>query len=126
MNITCDNCTQVLSEYLCDIPSSWRDQIVKAVCSSISKKSETDCEDVKACETRTSLSSFTREGTTVCITYEDEKGVSVNRCFEFDSLLNSTLDSVDPKCIASQEDWDSWTYTERVQAIIDYMCNCCS
>jgi len=124
MNINCENCNEVFSKYLCDIPSKWRDQIVTALCKAVEEKYTIACADVKKCETLTSLSSFTVSGSEVSITFKDENGVSWVRTFDMNDLISSSLDAVDPKCVASQEDWDSWTFTERVQAIINKIEEC--
>ena len=124
INITCNNCEQVISEYLCDLPLEWRKQITKVICKTLSSQTTINCDDVQKCETLTSLSGFTINGSEVCITYKDEKGISFKRCFDWGDVQNSTLDDVDPKCITSQEIWDAMSYTERIQAIIDFACDC--
>ena len=124
INITCNNCEQVVSEYLCDLPSEWRKQITKVICQTLTSQTTIDCEDIKNCETVTSLSGFSVQGTEVCITYKDEKGISFVRCFNWNDVQNSTLDDVDPRCITSQEIWDDMSYAERIQAIIDFACDC--
>lgn len=124
MKITCQNCEQVISEYLCDVPSQWRTQIAKAICANLNEQQSLDCEAVRNCETVTTLSAFSIEGTQVCITYMDEDRESFTRCFDWQDIQNTILDDVDPKCITSQEIWDEMTFTERIQAIIDYACTC--
>jgi len=123
IDITCNNCEQVVSQYLCDLPSEWRTQMTKVICDALGNQSF-DCTDVKSCETLTSLSAFTVIGSQVCITYKDEKGISFERCFDWEDAQNSTLDNVDPRCITDQETWDAMTFPERIQAIIDYACDC--
>lgn len=123
IDITCNNCEEVLSKYLCDLPSKWAQQITKVVCEAINSSS-LECSDVTKCETLTSLSAFSVNDTEICITYKDENGTSFKRCFDFDDILNDSLDEVDPKCITSQEIWDNMSYKERVQAIIDFACDC--
>lgn len=123
MKITCSNCNEVISKYLCDIPSAWREQMVKVICDKIAATDD-DCDKFKECETVTKLSAFSVSGGEVCITYTDEDGVEFTRCFTIENTLNSVLDDIDPMCIASQEDWDSWTYKERIQAIVTFACTC--
>ena len=123
MKITCQNCQEVLEGYLCNIPYQWRKQIAKAICFNLTDQT-IDCQDIKECETITSLSAFSVVENEICITYTDEKGVSFTRCFDWEAIQNSKLDVVDPKCITSQEMWDAMSYTERIQAIIDYACTC--
>lgn len=122
MDITCNNCEEVMSKYLCDVPSEWRKQIVKVVCSAM--VSTENCEKFKDCEALTSLSAFSVDGTEVCISYKDENGVIVERCFDFGDIMNSSLDGVDPNCLMTQEEWDALSHLERIQAIIDYGCDC--
>jgi hypothetical protein len=113
-----------MEEYLCNIPYQWRKEISKAICASVSEQQSLDCEAVQNCETVTTLSAFSVVGTQVCVTFTDEDKVSFTRCFNWQDIQNSTLDDVDPNCITSQEAWDGMTFTERIQAIIDYACTC--
>ena len=124
MKITCENCQSVLTAYLCDVPSKWREQIVKSVCTALKDKYSLDCDDVKDCETLTSLSAFTQSDGEVCITFKDENGVSYERCFDISEAMNTVLDDVDPNCITDAETWASMSYTERIQSIVDFACNC--
>ena len=107
-------------QYLCDLPSAWAKQMAKVICKFINPTVPLECNDVKKCETLTSLSVFTVNGSQVCITYTDENGVSVNRCFDMSDV---GLD-LDPKCIMTQENWDLLSWKEQIQAIIDYACTC--
>lgn len=113
-----------MSEILCQLPSEWRKQLVKAICKYFDNQSELACADVTNCETVTTLSSFTINEGSVCITYKDEDKQEFTRCFSLDELYNDMLGEVDPKCITSQETWDAMTATEKIQAIIDYACTC--
>lgn len=112
-----------MSKYLCDVPSKWREQIIKVICDKIAPTDD-ECEKFKECETVTKLSAFSVDGSEVCVTYTDENGIEFTRCFDMQTALNSSLDNIDPMCIASQEDWDSWTFIERVQAIVSFGCTC--
>lgn len=123
MKITCQNCEEVISEYLCQIPYQWRGQISKAICANINEQQSLDCKAVKDCETVTTLSSFSVDGTEVCITYTDEDKVAHTRCFDMKDIT-CPLDDVDPNCITTQEIWDAMTCKEKMQAIIDYACSC--
>lgn len=120
MKITCNNCEEVIGGYLCDLPSEWRTQIAHVICKFLNPTVPLNCNDVKKCETLTSLSAFTVEDNQVCITYKDENGTSHERCFN----INDIKPSLDPKCIMSQEDWDLLTWEQQIQAIIDYACSC--
>lgn len=113
-----------MGAYLCNIPYQWRTQIAKVICLSIADQQSLDCQMVKDCETVTTLSTFSVNGTEICITYRDENGVSFERCFDIETIINNSLDGIDPKCITTQEIWDSLSYEERIQAIIDYACTC--
>lgn len=123
MKITCQNCEQLVREYLCNIPYQWRNQIAKAICVMLNEQQTLDCKQVKECETLTTLSSFSVEDTEICITYTGENGIAVTRCFDWTQIA-CPLDDVDPKCIMSQEDWDLLTCQEKMQAIVDYACYC--
>lgn len=111
-----------ICEYLKDIPSKWREQLTSVL---ISIQQEVDCEQVKECETLTSLSNFTIDGTEVSIQYKDEDGVTVTRSFDTESILNTTLEDVDPSCLATPTEWSNMTYTEKIQLIITSHCDCC-
>lgn len=90
--------------------------------STCESKSTVSCTDVKRCETVTSLSPFVVKGTEVCIEYKDEKGIVIKRCFDIQPILNNTLKDVDPRCIASKQDWDAMNFQQKFQAIINYNC----
>lgn len=115
-----------LEEILKDLPAKWRDAIIKILLKIQDDIQSVDCDTVRSCETLTTLSEFTQEGSEICITYTDEHGVSVERCFDLETTINNELDGIDPGCVVSQEDWDQMTYTQRFQALIDGFCNCCS
>lgn len=109
-----------MEKYLCDLPSEWRIQIAKVICKYINPPTPLNCGDVKKCETLTSLSSFTVMGSTVCIDYTDENGTLWHRCFD---MAKVGLD-LDPKCIMDKAVWDTLTWEQQIQAIIDYACQC--
>jgi hypothetical protein len=120
MKITCNNCEELMQKYLCDLPSAWSKQMAKVICKFINPTVPLDCNSVKNCETLTSLSAFTVDGSEVCITYTDENGTAVTRCFD----MNDVGLDLDPKCIMDQEDWDLLSWRDQIQAIIDYACTC--
>jgi hypothetical protein len=111
--------------YLSDLPEKWKDKIVQILCLIKEGKQEPDCETVKDCETLTSLSDFTVDGSIVSITYKDEDGVSITRSFDAATIINNTLEDIDPSCLATQTVWDSLTFPERLQLLIDRHCTCC-
>lgn len=116
---------QQIEEMLDALPSKWRDQLATILCQIKEDKESVDCNKVKECETLTSLSNFTVSGTTVSIKYTNENGVQVTRSFDIGTALNSTLDDLDPNCLATPEDWNTLSYTERIQLLIDSHCDCC-
>ncbi len=125
MNLNCQNCVATLSEYLCDVPSEWREKIVKVICDGLQSESSAACEDLVACQTVTKLSAFEKSTDSISISYTDEKGKKFKRSFSFVDLLNTAANEVDPKCVASQDDWNSWTLQEKLNAVIEKDCDCC-
>lgn len=126
MVINCKNCQEDIMSELSSVPKSWRKQLADTLCKYIiCDKQSLDCEQVKDCETLTSLSNFSiqEDGTTICVTYIDEHLVSIERCFNFVDLLDI---NVDPKCLATPEDWLAMSYLQKWQAIIDKTCATCS
>lgn len=119
MSTKCD-----LEEILKDLPSKWRDILIKLLLE-IQEDIPIDCNDVKECETLTTLSEFTQTGSDICITYTDENGVETERCFSLETTINNTLDDVDPSCVTTPTLWNQMSLTEKFQALIDTVCNCC-
>lgn len=118
-----------LEEILKDLPSKWREDLIRILLE-IQEGCSTeilDCNEVKECETLTSLSEFTQNGTEICITYTDEHEVSVERCFDMANIINNFFDStvIAPGCITSETIWNTMTVDEKFQALIDTICNCC-
>lgn len=120
----CFECNKLLSRYLMDVPEKWRVPMVDVICNNLISR-ELDCPDITKCETLTTLTAFTFKGNVVEISYINETGLPLTRSFDFSSLLDSSLKGVDPKCLMSQEDWDALTYTEQIQAIVTFRCDCC-
>src|SRR5688572_21514820 len=118
-------CCREIEKQLESLPKQWRLEIAKFVCSYL-EENNIDCEDVINCQTVTSLSEFTVSGTNVCISYTDENLVTVNRCFDFEDVLNSTLDEVDPQCLMTQAQWNVLSYTQRWQAMVTKVCEECT
>lgn len=116
---------QQICEYLKDLPSEWRDKLSDLLIEIKDNKAQIECADVKECETLTSLSEFSVDGTEVSIQYKDENEVTVTRSFDVEDLLNNTLEDIDPNCLTSQSTWDTLSYTERIQLLIDSHCDCC-
>lgn len=117
-----------LEEILKDLPSKWREELIKILLEIQDGCTESiDCEQVKECETLTTLSEFTQNGTEVCITYTDEDEISVERCFDVAEIINNFFDTTNiaPGCITSETIWNTMTIQEKFQALIDTICNCC-
>jgi hypothetical protein len=116
---------QQIKDMLDALPSKWADQLATILCQIKEDKESVDCNKVKECETVTSLSDFTVSGTTVSIKYTDENGTQVTRSFDAGTVVNGTLDDLDPNCLASAEEWNSLSYDQRIQLLIDAHCACC-
>lgn len=119
------NCHTDVFEYLAGVPSDWRDAITKALCFTLNEPLFA-CEDIKKCETRTSLSPFSADGTKVSFVYTDEKKVARTRTLDLSDAVEDVFDSIDPKCLMSQEDWEELSPTEKLQAILAAFCQCCT
>lgn len=126
MSITCDNCEQTVGAYLCDIPENWRCQMITAICQTIARPYVFSCSDVKACETVTQLSNFTVNGNVITISFVNENQQEQSLSFDFTTLIDTSLDGLDPMCLGTQNQWDQWSHIERVQAIITNICAICS
>lgn len=122
MNIC--NCNIDLDKFLCDIPKEWRDGIVKALCFTLNQTS-VNCNNIKNCETLTSLSPFSILGNILNVTYKDENGYLHIASTDIQELLDNVLDDIDPKCLTSPETWATLTHIERIQLLIDESCICC-
>lgn len=126
MSLTCNNCNEILNKYLCDIPAFWKEEIVNSICDSIASDIDINCSDIEKCETLTSLSAFSKRGNLISIIFKDERGLDINRSFDVSQLMNNALSGLNPKCIATFSDWASYSFNEKIQAILDYDCNCCT
>lgn len=116
---------QQIEEALSALPSKWAEQLADILCQVREERESVDCNDVKECETVTSLSDFTVNGTTVSIKYTNEAGVQVTRSFDAGAIVNGTLDELNPNCLASPSEWNALSYDERIQLLIDAHCACC-
>jgi len=115
-----------IETYLKDLPSKWKDQLVSILCQIKDERTHPTCDEVKDCETLTSLSDFSVEGDIVSVVYTDEHSVQVTRSFSVGQLVNNTLEGIDPECLTDQTTWDNLTYSQRIQLLIDNFCDCCS
>lgn len=121
-----DKCN--LEEILAVLPSKMREALIEVLLEIQDGCTESlDCEQVRECETLTSLSEFTQDGTEICITYTDEDEVSVERCFDVAEIINNFFDTTNiaPGCVTSESIWNTLTITEKFQALVDTICNCC-
>lgn len=118
------NCHIDFDAFLCDIPREWREGIVKALCYTLNVQ-PLDCQGVRNCQTLTSLSPFTLNGSELSITYINEKGTIKTSTLDLSPAIEASLDDIDPSCLMSQGAWDALSHAERIQAIIDGHCNCC-
>lgn len=116
---------QQIEEYLKDIPSKWKDSLVQLLCEINSSQNTVSCEDVKNCETLTSLSEFSVNETQISIQYTGEDGVTVTRSVDISSVLNNIFDDLDPECLTDITTWQNLSFKEKLQLIIDSHCNCC-
>lgn len=117
---------QQIEEYLSALPSKWVEQLTTLLCEIKEDRESVDCAKVKQCETVTSLSDFTLSGTTASIKYTNEAGVQVTRSVDVGTLLNGTLDDLDPNCLTTADAWNGMSYVERIQTLIDSHCDCCA
>lgn len=124
MDITCSNCETILDKYLCDIPSVWRKSIVKAICMAIPSSDTLDCTDIKPCETITTFSEFRKSGSLISITFRDERNRAHILTMDLSIVLDSSLDDIDPMCLATEEEWAAMTNEERYERLINHSCNC--
>lgn len=116
------DCKKEYSALLCNIPSQWREALVDILCSITKDSNPVTCEDIKECETLTSLSEFTPQGEGFSVTYKDEKGQEWIRTIDFNTLL----DTIDPKCVTTSENWALMNFVQRFQAVINKQCECCN
>jgi len=122
----CKTCEDQLSEFLTAVPSKQREQLISVLCQIKADKQSPSCEEVKNCETLTTLSDFSIDGTVTSITYKDEGSVSYTRSFDVSLILNNLMNEIVPGCLMSTEDWLNLDFSEKFQAIVDAHCECCS
>src|SRR6476469_2569042 len=116
MEINCINCQEKLGIYLADVPYQWRTQIINAICENL--EVDLDCKSAKNCQHRASLSAIVYKNGVISITYVDEFNESFVRTFEVKTIMDGTMTGLDPKCIATQQDWDAMGYLQKIQAVI--------
>jgi hypothetical protein len=119
------NCQTDIDKILCDVPAKWRKALIQALCFTLHSKPQFTCDMVENCETLTYLAPLTIDGTTISTSYRNERGQTIVRSIDIEAALNEAGSLVDPSCIMSEEDWAELTHAERIQAIIDAMCDCC-
>jgi len=121
------NCDIDLEAFLCNIPSEWREGVVKSLCYVYNNECEEIlCKGVKDCETTTFLSPFSiNTDDEISIRYNSEK-TQVERMFNILPLINNTLNNINPSCLATDEEWANMTFVERIQLFTEVYCECCT
>ena len=120
---TCYNCEAELNALLYDMPSLWREGIVKALCKYEQELQEVkDCEQLKNCQTVSQLFPWEITGENVCISYKNESGNIQKKCFNVLDLFGDSLDSINFGCEVDAQTWASYTFAEKIQKIIDVIC----
>jgi hypothetical protein len=109
---------------LCDIPFEWRKGIVQALCYTLDNIG-VSCDDVKGCQTLTKLYPFSINGNILTAKFKDENGNVVSRTINLVDVIDDSLASVNPGCIMGIDEWSSLHHFEKIQAIIDAVCECC-
>lgn len=125
--MTYRNCVKQVTDELSSLPKVWAEKLACNICNLVDTEDEcsttTDCDDIKDCQTVTVLSDFTVTENTVCISFNDERGVKVTRCFDA-SLYTDEINYTDGICINPL--WGTLSATDKWQAIIDKVCYCCN
>lgn len=124
--MACLTCEQQLATDLSALPSKWRDQLISVLCQVKRDKQKPECQDVKDCETLTTLSDFTTSGSSASVTFQDEHGVSYERSFDISDILNNLMNNLDPGCLMTSTEWENLNYQEKFQEIINKHCDCCA
>jgi len=106
---------------LCDIPNEWREGIVNALCLTFQADVIT-CDAIRDCQTLTTFSAFTLQGTTVTVKYTNEKGSVQTSDFELTVPIQEVGADLDGDCIIFEE---NFLLSDKIQAIIDAYCLCC-
>jgi hypothetical protein len=118
------NCISDIFAYLCDIPQNWREGITKALCF-VNQDNNIVCNDIQKCETLTNLSAFTLNNTELSVTFKNERGELQKRSVDIRSAIETVLNSIDPKCLMTQNEWNLLSYEGKIQSIINGHCECC-
>lgn len=126
--MTYNNCVKQIMADLHALPPVWAEKIACNICKLIDTQDECnpvdpDCDAIRDCQTVTSLSTWTVDEDIVCISYTDEHGVTVKRCFQF-SFLNDAINDTDGTCLTPL--WGTLPPRDKWQAIIDKICDCCN
>lgn len=121
----CKSCEEQLSGYLTSVPSKWREQLISVLCLIKKDKQNLDCQEVRECETVTSLSDFSTTGAVASITFTNEDEVSYSRSLNMSFILNDIMNKIDPQCLISKTDWLNLTFSEKIGRIISKQCDCC-
>jgi hypothetical protein len=103
------------------LPPRWAEMIACNICNIVCNPIST-CEDIRNCQTLTELTNFDVDGRRVCFSYDDERGVRLTRCFTLPITIDG-IDDTEGSCLT--EEWGDLTSTEKWQAVVDKICNCC-
>jgi len=79
------NCCELPAK-LPSFPYTWQNELSNLLCEILETRQNIDCQTVKDCETVTSFNSFNLNGTTLSMSYTDEKGVITPRQVDLSSV----------------------------------------
>jgi hypothetical protein len=114
------DCVKNIIDILSDLPLKWAEMIACNICN-LSCTGQPDCNEVIDCQTLTELSTWVISEDKVCITYKNEKGVLVTRCF---TIPDTGMYDADGTCLT--EEWFNIDKIAKWQAIVDKFCDCCT
>lgn len=125
------NPREEFSALLCNIPSGWRDAISEALecVLSVKRDGNETCDSVKKCQTVTHFEPIKIVNNTLTFTYVDSFGIVHVRNIDLTPIINNALNSVDPKCLMTQEEWNALPLGQKFAAIYSKVCcvytSCC-
>lgn len=120
--LTSLNCKETILLELANVPSPLKEEVATAICTAFDDSNTVTCPTCETVKITSPLYISEQDG--VCISFRDEDGVYVTRCFEINDILKYLTDDIDPTPITTSEQWVEWDYLDRIQAIIYYRCNC--
>lgn len=117
-----NNCQERVLAELCDLPSPLKENIATSICNTFAARQDLACSP--NCETVKIISPLYTSFDGICVSFRDENGVYMTSCFSIGEILSYLALDADPKCIADLEAWESWDFAQKIQAIINFRCNC--